>query len=230
VIVVSPHFDDAVFGCGALLAGHPGARVVTVFAGLPRDTRQCTERDARSGFADAHQAIAQRRREDRRALALLKAQPLWLDFADAQYGESPGVEDVAGVLRELLRPLAPDTLLYPLGLFHSDHLLVHSACRAALPALPGLQALAYEDALYRARPGLLQQRLAELAAQGVQATPAPPAPRGGVAPLKAQAVQAYASQLRALGPEAATDTAQPERYWTLEAVAEPAYPDDGRRA
>ena len=27
MIVVSPHFDDAVFGCGALLAGHPCARV-----------------------------------------------------------------------------------------------------------------------------------------------------------------------------------------------------------
>jgi LmbE family N-acetylglucosaminyl deacetylase len=229
MIVVSPHFDDAVFGCGALIAGHPGARVVTVFAGLPRDAARCTEWDARSGFADAREAIAQRRREDRRALALLKAQPLWLDFADAQYGESPGVEDVASVLRQLLRPLSPDTLLYPLGLFHSDHLLVHEACRAALPALPGLEPLAYEDALYRARAGLLQQRLAELAVRGVRATPARPVPPSGVAPLKAQAVQAYASQLRALGPDAADDTARPERYWALEAVAGPGTAEDGRR-
>jgi LmbE family N-acetylglucosaminyl deacetylase len=83
MIAVSPHFDDAVFGCGALLAGHPGARVVTVFAGLPRDAARSTEWDTRSGFADAREAVAQRRREDRRGLALLKAEPLWLDFADA---------------------------------------------------------------------------------------------------------------------------------------------------
>jgi LmbE family N-acetylglucosaminyl deacetylase len=134
------------------------------------------------------------------------------------------------VLRELLRPLAPDTLLYPLGLFHSDHLLVHEACRAALKALPGLEPLAYEDALYRARPGLLQRRLAELAASGMQATPALRVPPAGVAPLKAQAVQAYASQLRALGPDAADDTARPERYGALEAVSEPRTADDERRA
>jgi LmbE family N-acetylglucosaminyl deacetylase len=230
MIVVSPHFDDAVFGCGALLAGHPCARVVTVFAGLPRDAGRCTEWDAHSGFADAREAIAQRRREDRRALGLLKAQPLWLDFADAQYGESPGIDDVAAVLRELLRPLSPDTLLYPLGLFHSDHHLVHEACRAALPALPGLEPLAYEDALYRARPGLLQQRLAELAGRGVQATPAHRVAPSGVAALKAQAVQAYASQLRALGADAADDTARPERYWALQPVADSRCTEHGRRS
>jgi LmbE family N-acetylglucosaminyl deacetylase len=136
MIVVSPHFDDGVFGCGALLAAHPGSRVVTVFAGLPRERGQRTEWDERSGFADAEQAVTQRRREDRRALALLKAHGLWLDFADAQYGASPGVDEVAAVLRELLRPLAPATLLYPLGLFHSDHLLVHAACRASAASAP----------------------------------------------------------------------------------------------
>jgi len=216
VIVVSPHFDDAVFGCGTLLAAHPGARVVTVFAGLPRDPHQCTEWDERSGFADAEHAVTHRRREDRRALGLLRAHAVWLDFADAQYGESPAADAIAAVLRELLRPLARDTVLYPLGLFHSDHLLVHAACRAALAGLPELVPLAYEDALYRARPGLLQRRLAELAQQGLRATPARLAAPAGGAALKAQAVQAYASQLRALGPDGWDDTARPERYWQLE--------------
>ena len=35
VVVVSPHLDDAVLGCGRFLAVHPGATVVTVFAGNP---------------------------------------------------------------------------------------------------------------------------------------------------------------------------------------------------
>ena len=35
VVVLSPHFDDAVQGAGLLLARHPGSTVVTVFAGPP---------------------------------------------------------------------------------------------------------------------------------------------------------------------------------------------------
>ena len=53
MLVISPHLDDAVLSCGALLAAHRGAVVATVFAGVPRDPRQRTEWDARSGVADA---------------------------------------------------------------------------------------------------------------------------------------------------------------------------------
>src|SRR5689334_24193470 len=35
IVVVSPHMDDAVLGLAQLLAAHPGATVVTVFAGPP---------------------------------------------------------------------------------------------------------------------------------------------------------------------------------------------------
>jgi LmbE family N-acetylglucosaminyl deacetylase len=35
VVVFSPHCDDAVFACGQLLETHPGALVVTMFAGRP---------------------------------------------------------------------------------------------------------------------------------------------------------------------------------------------------
>ena len=33
LVVVSPHFDDAVLGCGQLLSAHAGATVVTVLGG-----------------------------------------------------------------------------------------------------------------------------------------------------------------------------------------------------
>ena len=38
VVVLSPHLDDAVLGCGRLLSAHPGATVVTVYAGAPEAT------------------------------------------------------------------------------------------------------------------------------------------------------------------------------------------------
>ena len=214
MIVISPHLDDAVFACGALLAANPGSLVVTLFAGMPAQARQRrTAWDVRSGFADAADAMCARREEDRCALALLEARPLWLEFTDSQYGESPAAEALSAALQQALRGLAPETLLYPLGLFHSDHRLAHAASCAAVRALPGLQPLLYEDALYRGLRGVLQQRLAELAQAGCSLTPAR-LPGGGAGDArKAQAVQAYASQLRALGPGGYADTAQPERYW-----------------
>jgi LmbE family N-acetylglucosaminyl deacetylase len=220
VVVISPHLDDAVFGCGDALAARPGSTVVTVFAGFPDDAERITEWDARCGFRGAREAVGARREEDRRALALLDARPHWLDFVDSQYGRTPAVEAVADALRAALRELAPDRLLYPLGLFHSDHRLVHDAACAALDGLSIEVALAYEDALYRSIPGLLQRRLAELAATGVTATPAPDAaPSSG--PRKARAVEAYASQLKAFGPGGCDDAARPERLWRLEPAGAP---------
>ena len=60
-VVISPHLDDAVFSCGDWLATHPGAIVMTVFAGVPRDGALHTEWDNRCGFADASHAILARR-------------------------------------------------------------------------------------------------------------------------------------------------------------------------
>ncbi|MGE5115735.1 MAG: PIG-L family deacetylase, partial [Betaproteobacteria bacterium] len=189
MVVVSPHLDDAVFGCGALLAARPGSTVVTLFAGAPPAAGSIrTDWDARCGFADAAEAIAARRAEDAAALALLGARPLWLDFLDGQYGDGERVDALAAALRAALGPIGTDCLLYPLALFHSDHLRAHEAARAALAGRVGVESLAYEDAIYRSRPGLLQQRLAALAAAGLEATPAPlPPATDGHAAMKARA-------------------------------------------
>jgi LmbE family N-acetylglucosaminyl deacetylase len=213
-VAISPHLDDAVFGCGQLLAAHPGSLVVTVFAGAPSRAVALTDWDRRCGFTSADEAIDVRRREDAAALALIGAQPVWLGFADSQYGQTPGADSVGDALRRVLRERTPETLLYPLGLFHSDHVLVHDASRHALPAIGGADALAYEDALYRGMRGMLQQRLAALLGARISATPVDPQPRGDAA-LKARAVRCYASQLRAFGAGGWDDTAAAERYWRL---------------
>jgi LmbE family N-acetylglucosaminyl deacetylase len=219
MLVISPHLDDAVLSCGCPLADHPGSIVVTVFAGAPRDPDQRTDWDARCGFASAGQAVAVRRQEDRAALAQLRATPVWLDFCDSQYGETPAVEAVGDALERLIGELRPVQVLFPLGLYHSDHLLVHAASRPALRALRHADALAYEDVPYRGLPGLLQRRLAELEAVHVRATPARVDTGPGSPARKAQALRAYASQWRAFGEQGLDDAAQPERCWRLDEEA-----------
>ena len=237
MLVISPHLDDGVFSCGRWLAGHPGSTVLTVFAGAPGADSALTEWDARCGFASGTEAVRLRREEDRRALGMLHASPCWLEFTDSQYGPSPSVEAVVDAVRRELQVRRPGVVLYPLGLFHSDHRLVHAACRAALAGAADIEAVAYEDALYRGMRGMLQQRLAALAAAGIAATPveldalpasAPRAPidaagaardAAGAARLKAGAVAVYASQLRAFGMGGHADLERPERGWRLEPLA-----------
>jgi LmbE family N-acetylglucosaminyl deacetylase len=212
-LVVSPHLDDAVFSCGDWLAENPGALVVTVFAGVPYGMTRLTPWDAACGFCGAQQAVAARRTEDGAALATLSASALWLDFFDSQYQDSPSHDALREALRGVLDRIVPSSVLFPAGLFHSDHVLVHAAMLGLLSARPQHSWIMYEDALYRRSAGWLQRRLAALLEEGVCATPvAPPAPDD----RKRAALACYRSQLRALGQ--AADLLAPEGYWRLEAT------------
>jgi LmbE family N-acetylglucosaminyl deacetylase len=218
-LVVSPHLDDAVFSCGEWMATHPGAQVVTVFAGAPLDTTVTTEWDAACGFVNARQALQLRRLEDRQALDVLGAKPTWLEHADDQYGQARDAGQITATLVPLLQGIGPVRLLLPMGLYHRDHLLAHEATLHALAAWGrSVEVWAYEDVPYRRRAGLLQNRLCELRQAGIVATPVPDceAPPGA---LKDRAVAAYVSQWRALGGEAREDTRRPEHFWSLELPA-----------
>lgn len=219
-LVVSPHFDDAVFSCGTLLATHAGAVVHTVFSGCPAD-RVTTDWDRQCGFDNAAQAMQERAREDDRALHILGATPERGGFLDAQYvpyGAHPTTEAIARTLDEAVHRCSTHTLLIPFGLFHSDHELAHRACIDVWRANPSLECVAYEDALYRRMSGRLQARLAELATRGIVATPEPLHRRANQREqaLKQDAVRAYASQLKAFGPEGYDDVFCTERFWKLE--------------
>jgi LmbE family N-acetylglucosaminyl deacetylase len=211
-LLVSPHLDDAVFSCGDWLAAHPGSLVVTVFAGAPHGLLRPTPWDAASGFTDARQAVAARRSEDRAALATLAAGAIWLDFLDSQYQDSPSLDALREALDGMLERTSPGIVLFPAGLFHSDHALVHEAMLAPCRAQPQRRWIMYEDALYRRGAGCLQRRLAALLAAGFAATPIA-APAAAAGPKRA-ALACYRSQLRALGQPA--DLVAPEGYWRLE--------------
>jgi len=241
VTVISPHLDDAVFSCGGLIAAARGARVVTVFAGVPPAGVPVPDGDRAAGFDSAEQGVRARRREDNRALGMLGAQPVWLDFWDSQYGRRHTPREIADSLQHVLATQADGMVAAPLGLFHSDHVLAHEACRMLMPAAqvraaawaallvpsraqaastPPVQWLYYEDAIYRRLPGVLQQRLAECLRAGLHATPVN-LPVSQHLAQKSYAVTAYQSQLQMFGEEQLCDLCAPERYWWLSA-GEPA--------
>ncbi|PTB22459.1 PIG-L family deacetylase [Trinickia symbiotica] len=220
LFVVSPHFDDAAFSCGAALATHPRSIVCTVFAGAPAMPLS-TSWDRRAGFLHSDAALQARQREDDRALDVLGAQPRRLPFLDSQYGASPSCEAVERALGDTWQSCGRPTVLAPLGLFHSDHALASDACCALFvqEAMPDL--ILYEDALYRRMRHVADERREALARRGLRleletAGPLLDAQRNaGAAARKWRSVRAYRSQLRALEDAHPNDLVEPERYWRL---------------
>ena len=169
--MVSPHLDDAVFGCGDVLADNPGSRVITIFSGRPTGYAVPTEWDRAGGFEPGQDVVSLRRREDRDALSLLRARPVWLPFLDRQYGPAPGIDDIVPVLRDTVESYRPANVIVPLGLWHDDHRLAHAVCRRLMRLWSQVSWLAYADAIYRRFPDSnLAGRLAELRADGIRPT------------------------------------------------------------
>jgi LmbE family N-acetylglucosaminyl deacetylase len=228
VIVVSPHLDDAVFGCGELLAARPGSSVITIFAGAPPTYDTVTEWDALAGFRPGDDVMAARRAEDERALAILGARPVWLGFRDSQYRCSPTVPEIADALERAIGERDRRAVFIPLGLFHSDHHLAHAAALDVLRRRPDRAWFAYEEAMYRKIPDTVAERIAALRRAGIGAVRAGESSTCGHG-VKARAIACYVSQLRALAAPKKPgyeDAFGAERYWSL---APPVPPEGGER-
>jgi LmbE family N-acetylglucosaminyl deacetylase len=224
IVVVSPHLDDAVLGAGRLLARHPGATVVTVFAGNPPAYPEPMRPwDVQSGFAPGDDVMAARRDEDHAALAVLGAQPQWLDFVEYSYRPNdepvpPG--EIVGALTDTLVALRPTVVLAPFGLANPDHDMTHRACLLARDddRLARTSWWCYEDMGYKHIPGMLAWRVSTLFRRRVWPTPVA-APIDATDARKQDAVACYPSQLRALEADwqlsAKLDAPAPEQYWKL---------------
>lgn len=201
-MIVSPHLDDAVLGCGQLMAGRPDTVAVTVFAGRPPVARELTTYDANCGFSAAHQAWMHRRAEDAVALNRVCARQELLGFVDGQYvSDRPDAEvhAIAGQLAKLAEEVQPEFVLFPVGLGHPDHQLVAAAGRAFMH-YNQLPVAVYEELPYRV---LFPETVPKaLLAWGCPPALAPSFIGTGDAAVKEKALSAYRSQLWSLDEHA----------------------------
>jgi LmbE family N-acetylglucosaminyl deacetylase len=217
-VVLSPHLDDAVLSTAGLVAAHPGARVVTAFTGGPTSWAEVSEWDRSCGFRPGEDVMAVRKREDEGALRVLAAAPVWLGLVEGQYTPRPGLLEVRRAVQEALDLLdpAPVVVAVPLGVGHTDHVLLSDAALlvAASGALPQAEWLVYADLPYAEElPDHAEARAAELAARGLVLVPHRP-PTEDDRRRKLAAVARYESQVRPLWGQLGRIMAA-ERYWRL---------------
>ncbi|MFZ0666986.1 MAG: PIG-L family deacetylase [Acidimicrobiales bacterium] len=229
IVVVSPHFDDAVLGASDLLGSYPGSTVITVVAGWPPQyPDEVTEWDACGGFVTGDDVVAARRAEDVNALAVLKADHVWLDVADHQYRPKKDwkkPEEVAPSLRDAIEELAPTAVFLPMGIANPDHVLSHDAGVIAREQMIEEQSVGaaiawfcYEDHGYKHIPGMLAWRVTKLFKAGLWPSPAIVPVRPDM-DLKRRAIACYVSQVPPLEKDHALserlDANVPEQYWRL---------------
>lgn len=213
-LVVCPHLDDAALSVGDHLSewcADPCV-VLTAFAGIPGKP-VISEYDARSAFKNSREAMATRRRENGNALAVFGVTHVRNgDFLESAYVTEPG--DPAAVERlieDAVMAFTPDELTGPLGLHHSDHLLLGEAFRR-VAFRSSLPTLIYEDLPYRVNfprevePALDRWRWAAFEPKFVEEE------RESGTAAKRAAVACYESQLWAIdGPALYC----PERLWRV---------------
>lgn len=198
IFVISPHLDDAVLSCAAMIAEHPNLTVVTVLAGAPA-TNHIGYNSVTTGATYAPEALRIRRDEDAAALSALSATHLWLDFLDNDYAE-PGrstneADEVVTALRRLIELHHPATVFSPLGLWHVDHLFVSDVC-IEVARSSSIDWYLYDDQPYAAGDAeAVRRRLGDL---GRTLRLSEPVTTPGNQEVKRRAAKAYRSQYRPL--------------------------------
>lgn len=165
-LFISPHLDDAVFSCAALIQQLVAKGTQVIVATV---------------FTKGSDNYAQRRAEDLNTLHLLGAEAIHLDHLDApdrnppyqtfreiifgwHEADSSTLQAVTHSLASCLSQTKATHLYAPLGVgTHVDHRLVHDAARQ----LQGLTSLIfYEDRPYAYTAGATELRLRELGFDG----------------------------------------------------------------
>ena len=138
VLVVAPHPDDEVLGCGGVMARHVArgdeVHVVVVGRGIPEKFSDEAVALSRDELAQAHQVLG-------------VTSCRFLDFPTPRLDVVPGHE-LADAVGAIFEELQPRTVYLPHhGDIHADHYHVHMATLVAARPLAGCsvrQLLAYE--------------------------------------------------------------------------------------
>jgi LmbE family N-acetylglucosaminyl deacetylase len=223
LLVISPHLDDVVLSCGALLLAHPGAVVATLFAASPPAyTDPLNEHDTACGFRTGDDTMAVRRVEDEHALGAVGATPRWLPLWQNSHVERSDPlavpEDGVDAIVSVIDDVRPSCVVAPLGLSHVDHQACHATALAAYEAAGSVPWLWYCDRPYVFIPRVLAARFRALHKAGYVASPACPTVSRDLA-AKWRAFEQYETQvavLDALWDLRARIERTGEQYWELD--------------
>ena len=210
LVVLQPHYDDAVYSVGQIIAAHADVTVLTVFSGVPAGAGGVTDYDQACGFATSIDAMMARRQENDRALAALGAIPAGLGLFDQQYHSVGGNDPVkvGTALRTWFRDHHTAEVLAPLGLLHPDHKAVRAGVEMAVEALDIGRFSLYEELPYRVQWPTVAVHLAERLPAGTTEGHYVP----GSVDAKRAAVECYTSQLT---DEIRRMVYVPERVWRV---------------
>ncbi|MFT4582953.1 MAG: LmbE family N-acetylglucosaminyl deacetylase [Gammaproteobacteria bacterium] len=172
-VVIAPHYDDAVFSCGGLIAESVkkgNVLVVNVFTNSEGGAMPCVVGDA------------ERLAEEQAAGASLGFETRSFGFQDAALRRtgshstarlfSPPTESdvdliktIAAAFENILSSVTAEKVFAPLGVgWHIDHVLCHLAIRMVKPAAP---MLFYEDAPYCFLKRSTAQRVAHVTSENL---------------------------------------------------------------
>lgn len=181
-VYVSPHFDDVALSAGGTLLGqvrHEGCLVVAVCTARPPGAVSEFAEYQHDRWGGAADPWAEREEEERRAMAALGADYLWLGLPDAIYrgeqylsdedlfgpvqpGDAPVAAALAAAVRDLAERQEGATFYLPLGVGgHVDHQLCFDLTAPLLAS--GHAVLLYEDVPYALAPTEVERRLHEVA-------------------------------------------------------------------
>ncbi len=177
VIVLAPHMDDEVLGCGGTIARHAvaGAQVQVIFLTAGRRGGWASQ-PAGSAPLTAEEVTSVRKAEAHRAAqALGIGTPVFLDAEDTRLGAD---RHVAARLREILVQQMPDIVYLPFFTeAHPDHRAASAVLSAAIPGT----SLQFECRGYEVWTPLFANSLVCI---------------DDTIAIKRQAMRCYASQLR----------------------------------
>jgi hypothetical protein len=240
ILLLSPHLDDAVFSCAALVERPEPLDVLTVFTGAPDPPRQGWW-DAQCGFASSVESVPARLREDEAGFAGTPHRRSYLELLELQYaGRRTSVEreELADRVGEWVAENLDATVAVPAGAGcsqtrtarwrrkllrqhcsppqHPDHVFVRDAVLEVVAATDA-EALLYEEVPYLwggAGDGEVARVAGRLNRRAELLVVDVDRRR------KAERIAAYASQIREISPphgrldEPSTLPAT-ERYWLL---------------
>jgi len=144
-IILSPHYDDAVFSCFNKL-NDPKTLVINLFTGIPNKNKY-TLWDLICGQPNSNKMMLKRKKENALVLNKLECYYLDLDFLDNQYEKNI---DTNLILKTLLSKLKKGDVIYaPMAeskiYKHPDHLITNQIARK-------LSKLGYEVYFYADLP------------------------------------------------------------------------------